>query len=770
MKRVCFILLVSGAAAIIILLLFLSPLTKYLIERYDEQYTGRQITLDRAYVNPFTGFFAFSNFKVLEKEKDTVFFSAKEVSIDLALLKLLSKTYEITEVIFKEPRGTVVQNKKQLNFDDLIRRFSRDTLKPSKAPARINILRIAVEHGEFYYHEKVIPIRYVIKDLCMESSGKRWNADTIASSFSLLSQNGKGGMKGNFTINVKDKHYRFATAIRNFDLEIVRQYLWELINYGMFSAQLDATLAATGNFKHRDSINLQGRILLRDFHLGKTLNDNYIAFEKLVVGIDELNPGNRKFLFDSIILKRPFLKYEKYDSLNNVEMLFGRSGSNISDITSQDGRFNLVIELGRYLKKLTRNFFISHYRVNELIVDDGEFEFSDFSLSEQFTVSAKALTVRADSVDKSNKRVRVRINSMIKPYGNLSVMLRINPRDSGDFDMQYHLNKMSVSMFNPYLVSYTSFPLDRGSLELQGLWNVRNGEIKSVNHLVLLDPRISKRKANKGLHWMPLPLIMAFVRERGNVIDYQIPISGNLKDPRFHLHDIVTDLLKNIFVKPVTIPYGMALREAKNEIEDALTLTWDVRQQALRPHQAKFVKAIAKFLKKQPTSSIIAYFKEYELKEKEQILFFEAKKKYFLLKHGKKWHPLSEKDSLAVERMSIKEPSFMHSLKRGSGASDTVLFSIQDKSWNYVGSGKINSMYRQLLKNRSSEFLKWFIENGTRTRVTVHYSSDIIPFNGFSCFQIVYKGDIPESLRRAHKEMHEINDESLRRRYFKKKT
>jgi hypothetical protein len=451
-------------------------------------------------------------------------------------------------------------------------------------------------------------------------------------------------------------------------------------------------------------------------------------------------------------------------------MLFGRAGSNISDVTSRAGRFNLVIELGRYLKRLTKIFFQSHYRANELIVTEGEVKFNDFSLSEQFTIGANALAIKADSVDRSNKRIRVKIKSAIKPYGDLSVTLSINPRDSGDFDMQYHLNKMSASMFNPYLVSYTSFPLDRGTLELQGLWSVRKGEIKSVNHLILIDPRISKRTANKGLNWMPLPLIMAFVRERGNVIDYQIPISGNLKNPRFHLHDVVTDLLKNIFVKPVTIPYGMALREAENEIEDDLTLTWDMRQHTLRSHQAKFVKAVATFLKKQPNSTIIVYFKEYELKEKEQILFFEAKKKYFLQAHGKKRYRLSENDSIRVEKMSIKDFSFMHSLRQRSGASDTVLFSIQDKSRNYIGHGKVDSVYSRLLQDRDFDFLKWFVENGTRSRVSVRPSNEGIPFNGFSNFRIVYKGDIPESLRRAYKEMHEINDESFRRKYFKGKT
>ena len=47
------LLIVSSILVILVVLviLFISPISKYLVEKYDEQYTGRQITMDWAYVN-----------------------------------------------------------------------------------------------------------------------------------------------------------------------------------------------------------------------------------------------------------------------------------------------------------------------------------------------------------------------------------------------------------------------------------------------------------------------------------------------------------------------------------------------------------------------------------------------------------------------------------------------------------------------------------------------------------------------------------------------
>ncbi|GHN03085.1 hypothetical protein WSM22_45740 [Cytophagales bacterium WSM2-2] len=761
------VILISAAIIVFLMglsIVFISPIVRYLVESSDQKYTGRQVTMDWAYVNPFTGFVQFNNFKVYEYKKDTLFFSANHVSADFALLKLFSNTVEITELIVDQPRGTVTNTKKHFNFDDLISRFSSDTLSLKKSSTHINILNVKVRHGEFVYREKAIPINYIIRDLNMESSGKRWDADTIASTFSFLSQNGKGGIKGDFTINARNLDYRLATSIRNFDLEIIRQYLWELINYGMFSAQVDATIRATGNFKNPERINAIGRVAFNDFHLGKTTRDDYLAFEKLIVVIDQLNPYGQKFLFDSVVLRKPVFKYQKFDSLNNVEMLFGEKGSNISDVTSQSSRFNLVIEIGRYLKRLSRNFFQSHYRVNHLVVTQGDLAFSDFSLNEQFNISANSLSIISDSIDRNNKRVGIYIKSGIKPFGDLSVTLSVNPKDSGDFDMYYHLNKISATTFNPYLVSYTSFPLDRGTIELNGTWNVRNAEVKSTNHLVIVDPRISSRIRTKHLKWIPLPLVMAFVRERGNVIDYNIPITGNLKDPHFHLRDVTLDLIKNIFVKPVTMPYGIALRNAESEIEHSLTLKWEVRQHQLHHEQQNFIKTMAEFLDKNKTSSIAVYSNEYSSKEKEQILFFEAKKKYTLSLRARN-EIFTKDDSIKIDRMSVKDAAFMHSLKRGRGAGDTLMFTIQDKCNYYIDSNAVNLKYRELVKERDRVFRDFFARNGTLDRVKIHSTNDSIPYNGFSCYKIIYKGEVPKSLQRAFKKMHELNNEDPRKRY-----
>jgi Domain of Unknown Function (DUF748) len=598
----------------------------------------------------------------------------------------------------------------------------------------------------------------------IESSGKKWAADTIFAKFSFREGKSEGTMNGNFTINLSNLNYRLGVKANDFDLEIIRQYIWELINYGMFRAHLDAQLNAIGNFNSQDSISVAGRFALRDFHLGKTSEDDYMAFEKLAIVMEEVSPIHRKYLFDSIALIKSYLKYERYDSLDNVETMFGKAGKNISDVTQQAGRFNLVIEIARYVEVLSRNFFRSDYKIGKLSVSDAHLVFNDYSLAEKFSIQASALSIKADSVNNNHKRVGVSFTTDFKPSGKASLFVSINPKDSGDFDLTYQVEKIPASVFNPYLLSYTSFPVDRGTLEVTGKWNVRNGKIKSDNHIVIIDPRLTSRVRNKDMKWMPMPLIMSFVRERGNVIDYSVPITGNLNDPKFHWRDVVFDLVKNVFVKPPTTPYRVEVKNIETEIEKSLTVKWDMQQPTLKWHQRNFVTKLSRHLRDHPEASVTIHPFVYDAKEREYILFFETKKKYFLVSQNKSARDFSENDSLTVSRMSIRDPALGAFV--GKNLSDTVMFTLQEKCINFVGREIIATRLKVLARDRETSFRAAFVDNETNGRVKIAASKNDIPYNGFSYYRLEYTGELPNALRKAYAKMNDLNDEGPRRKYL----
>lgn len=760
--------IIIGASIIVFLVtlnLVMSPLAKFLLEKYDRDIFGRDLKIKWVYVNLLTGHVHLHNLQMLEANGDSLFISTSSVSGNISILKLLSKTIKISGIMLEEPVIRLTQNKRVFNIDDLILKFT-----PSKSPSAgakwvVEFMGAHIVNGEFHFTDKIIPIKYWINNVNIEAIGKLNEGDTIATHFSFIAGVRSGKVKGDFTINTKTIDYRFAVDIVDYDLEIIRQYIWELINYGMFTAHLNAKMHGRGNFSSQQAIDVSGRLSVMDFHLGKTTSNDYAAFKELVMKIERLNPLSNKYLFDSILLKKPFLKYEIYDSLNNIERLIGKRGSNIKDVTQENGRFNLVVEIVRYVKVLSANFFRSNFKINRLQIDSGSFKFNDYSLSEKFSVNAAPLTLIADSINKLDRRVQVSIQSGLHPHGDGSIQLSINPKDSADFNMNYQFKKIPVSIFNPYLVTYTSFPLDKGTIELNGKWRVREGIIKSENHLIVIDPRVSKRLKNKNVKWLPMPLIMALVREEGNIIDYEIPITGNLKHPKFHFNDVLFDLIKNIFIKPPTTPYRLEVKDLEAEIEKSVSLKWEIRQYTLRPMQDKFLKKTAKFLKSNKEAQLSVYPISFSEREKEYILFFEAKKKYFMWANHLTPKSFTKEDSIEVEKMSVKDSLLVKHISLPG--SDTVMFTIQDKCQNFVGNKIITERFEELKRRRGELFYSYFKDNGIEAQIKIHKEVNDIPYNGFSYFKLSYGKEIPESLVESYQKMNDFDNEGPREKYKK---
>jgi hypothetical protein len=772
-KRIKKVFLAIGAiiiGLIILVILFISPIAKYVIEKYSVKWTGRQIKMSWAYVNPFTGYAHLSDLKIYEANSDSVFFSAEGLSIGINMRKLLSKEYQITSITLDKPRGIAIQNSKHsFNFTDIIDHFSSpaDTTQPPGPPTRFSILNIKINQGVFYLRDTLIGINYFIKDFNFEGPGYGWNIDSFPGKFSFAPGIGTGQVNGRMNINISNSDYSFSVVAQKVDLTIIEQYLKAITNYGTFSAYLDANVITKGNFKDAENSDTKGNFSINNFHFGKNKNEDYLSFDTLAMAINEVNPKEHLYHLGSVTLTHPYFKYENYDQLDNIETMFGEKGANVTAVNGDKEHFNLIIELAKYIEDLSQNFFESAYKVDKAAINKADIKFNDYSACEKFSIDANPLTITSDSIDKSHGNINIYLNCGLKPYGTGHITASIDPRDSNTFNLYYRFEKIPITNFNPYLISYTSYPFDRGTVEFNGVWQVRNGIIQSDNHLLLLDPRVTKRVKNKDTKWIPMWLVMAFVRERSDVIDYQIPVTGNLKNPKFHLSDIFRSIFNNMLVKPPTTPYRFEVRNLENEIEKSFALKWQMRHSTMTGLQKKFVKKMADYLAKDSSENLVISPQQYDLKEKEYILFFEAKKKYYLSRYPERVQNFTEDDSMHVDKMSVKDSSFVRYLNKF--LPKAPIFTIQEKCSNIISPALVNARLDELNKARENDFLSYFKERGVDKRVKFKTPQNIIPYNGFSYFKIDFRGGLPDYLVQAYKKIDELNSEAPREKYEKER-
>lgn len=739
--RILAIILAIVIVFVAVVIIFISPITKYFIEHYSEKYIHRKVQLSWIYVNPFTGYINAHGVQVYEPQSDSTFLKLNNLTISFSPRKLLSKNLDVSYISLDQLWLNVIQHDSVFNFSDLMKKDTAaiDTAA-KKSPFHISVRNIHLGNSEIHYNETTIPVHYYITKVNLECLSYAWNQDTSLFRYDFYSGTGSGQVTGRFTLNFKNDDYNTQTTVTHFDLKPMEQYVKDFANYGNLEATLDASMNASGNTKIATALKSSGKAAITNFHFGKVKGDDYASFSKLSLNIDSLSPANKKYFFSALILDSPFLKYEKYDSLDNFSRMFGQSGSNVKQAEAAHPQNNIIFQIAHYVSQIAKEIVNSQYRVNNLQIQNMNLYYTDFSLVQTFSVNANPIVITARNIDTRNSRMYLTLNCRTNPFGQIDVNFDVNPKDFGDFHLQYNIHDLPLPLFNPYTVSFSSYPFDKGMVAFYGTWNVINKGINSTNHLVINNPTTADKVKNNQAKNVPVPLIMAFIRDFDRRIDVEIPVEGNLNDPHFNLWDVILHIIENIFIKPPTFPYRQTAYSSKQAKEDYILMEWKPMQFKMNEDQEDQLQKISYYMFWHPQSKLIISPVYFTGLEKETILFYEAKKKYYAHEHHVNPDSLKINDSLEISKMSVKDKGFINYLNKATKASP-LEFTVQEKCKRLIGQEEVNKIYGELLEQRKREIEDYF--HKTADRVSFKPAVSTIPASGFSHYIFNYKGTSP---------------------------
>jgi hypothetical protein len=723
-----------------VVIAFISPIAKYIIEKNSVKLIGRQIDIGLLYINPFTGHVYAHNVVMYEKNSGKKFVSIGGLSVNISVRRLLSKEIYFSSVSLDHVWANIVQNKSHFNFDDILRKNSPKTTATSKPP-HYYVHDITLTNSEVDYSELSIPVHYYVTKLNAQCPLIEWDIDSSSYKFSLTFLKNSGDIKGLFTLNFKTLAYDTKIVLAHVDLRSLDQYIKEISNYENFSAFLNADMNVSGNFNSVDDFLATGKTEITDFHFGKSLGDDYLRFSKLTMDADTLSPINTKFFYKSLLLDSLYVKYERYDSLDNFTRMFGENGANVTAAKAKSNKQNIIFLIAQFISDIAKDVINSAYRVKEFQVTNSRAVFNDYSLIERFSLHADPIVITAKNIDSKANRMYVTLQTKVNPFGTISANFDANPSDFGDFNLTYSITGFPIPLFNPYTVTYTSHPFDKGTLDLNGNWHVVNKQISSINHVIVTNPTLAVRIKNEDAKKIPMRLILFFVRDVNRQIDIELPITGDLGNPKYHLWGEILNVLENVAIKPPFFPYtSVKLAQVKDD-DDYLAMEWQLTQSKMSNEQSDQLKKISHYLSSHPNSQVTIVPHNFESEEKETLLINEAKKQFYSAQHHIPLKSLTKDDSIAISKISIKDASFRRYIKVMT--KDTMDFTAQGKCLKLIGKAQVDNLYAKLLNERKNQIMSFFNDKNIANRVTFEKGVKEIPTTGFSHYLFYYKGDSP---------------------------
>lgn len=688
--------------------IFISPIAKYLIEKYDVTYTGREIRMGSLFLNFFTGSATIKDFVLYEKDGKTPFFKASKLETRIVLKKILVGTYDITRVQSVNPEVTIIQTGNRFNYDDLVRTIAGDTkdtaTKTKTDPLHLFIRNIDISNYAITYINKSPYTKIAINKGYVRIPLIAWDDPklNVAAGFSFLTG---GSLDTQTDYNEKSGAYHTTASLKEFNLSMLYPYLKDYMKVKSLDGLLSTTLRVNGNANTPQKIAANGSIALANLSIVDNVGEKLIACEKTEVVVDSINTEKDLYDLKTITLDKPYLKFAMYDDGFNYERILTTPAEVNGAPVEETTYANVFLMIADYTQDIVKEYVVSNYNADAFLVNNGKLVFTDYTMEDKFQYELDQLNMKSEKISSSNQQVALEISSLLNRSGKMLGSLFVNPADLKEMDFDASITDISVSDFNPYSKHFVATPFLSGRAFYTNKTSIHNRKLDNKNDLVIYQIKAGKKVKNKTAMNIPVRLAVSLLKDVKGDIKLSIPVTGSLDDPKFKWGKIVWQVVKNLLVKAATAPFRLLAGKFGGGENDYKEILFDYSQTAFTAAQTAQADKLVAMMQKEPDIKLELIPLSNKEDESEYVGVDQAKRAYLKFNDTATLSPEQQK---AMAALALKDSAFNAFLETKTGP--LRLQSTQDKCIAYVGATKVASIVAGKVQYRKQYIMDYFVK------------------------------------------------------------
>lgn len=159
---------------------------------------------------------------------------------------------------------------------------------------------------------------------------------------------------------------------------------------------------------------------------------------------------------------------------------------------------------------------------------------------------------------KQLKKADVNLAGKVGRSAPLKVVGKINPLSEDAFtDLVITLGGMDLTSVGSYSGKYAGYGLSKGRLSLDLRYKISEKILEAENLVHVDQLTFGQKTSSPDATSLPVPLIVALLKDRKGLIEIDMPIRGDLKDPDFRYGKVVLSTLLNVLAKVVASPFSL---------------------------------------------------------------------------------------------------------------------------------------------------------------------------------------------------------------------
>ncbi len=159
---------------------------------------------------------------------------------------------------------------------------------------------------------------------------------------------------------------------------------------------------------------------------------------------------------------------------------------------------------------------------------------------------------------KQLQKADVNLRGKVGRAAPLKIVGKINPLSEDAFtDLMVSVEGMNLTQAEPYIRKYVGYRLSKGTLSLDLKYKVSQKVLEAENLVHVNQLTFGQTTNSTDATSLPVELIVALLKDRKGLIEIDMPVRGNLKDPDFKYGKAVLSTLLNLLGKVVASPFAL---------------------------------------------------------------------------------------------------------------------------------------------------------------------------------------------------------------------
>ncbi|MCQ2346931.1 MAG: DUF748 domain-containing protein [Paludibacteraceae bacterium] len=539
--------------ALLLLVMALSPVAKQVVNRHGQQIIGRDMQVEKVFINPFWGTVDVRDFHCKEANGETDFVTFGRLYVQINWLSLIAKDVNLRHIHLEDFSGQVLTSDEGFNFSDIIERFASDSTEEKDTTSsgwkvRLNDIRLI--NGNLVYRDVPRDKRWALDHLNLNIPGLYFgNKQTNAGLDFDLPSGGNVAITAGYVM--ARRRYAVTLRMKDVNTDVALPLVQDYLNLKGISSSVNAKIHVDGCLDNMKDLLVTGDVAMKDLSVVDERDNEVAAIGEMRVVLDRIDMMYNRYAIDTLQITGitgGFEKGEDYTTLSRLLKPAQQDTAKAAEETSAPAAKSEPMI----------------WSVKHLLLSGQNLTYSDKSMKPHFAYGVQSFTLKGHDLSMSSADVSLTATLTHGAHltANLKGSLDI---EHGNTTCNAKLTKVQVTDFSPFTESLMAYPLEDGVLAFETHNTLRNGQLEGTNHVTIDQMKVgNKQRFSKAKYKnIPLKLGVGLLKSAQGLIVVDLPVSGDVRSPKFNYRQIIGRALAKVFFGPL-----MGVKDDRNRISE----------------------------------------------------------------------------------------------------------------------------------------------------------------------------------------------------------